>query len=387
MTERCHDVVIVGDKAVATELLAAGIDDFVIFDHTVTSSVFDDETDTWTLTTDNGETCRGRAIVASESPFVPWIPDLFGRRHFRGVAFHAAATAADFDPAGRRVAVIGADANAGQRIDQMARSAAAVKVFPLPPRRVVPRLRPAVRFKRRRRIEVVASPFQEVTAAGVRTADGVHHDADTIVYGTGFTVADRDASMVGSHGLTLEQIWRDGSEPYLGVAIHGFPNYFMLGGRDFESALRYVVACLQLMPGHRRVEVRRSSQQVFNERVHLRYPSVRPLASAFDLSAGGGHGDIYDGPAILTGAETNQRVRVRLSGHVDPIDGQYHWQGTVFDHLSDDLVRARAVTLAVGERSASARITEATPQGTHSIAGAGAPPFALADVALEVSRL
>jgi hypothetical protein len=42
------------------------------------------------------------------------------------------------------------------------------------------------------------------------------------------------------------------------------------------------------------------------------------------------------------------------------------------------------VGLAVGERSASARIVEKTPQGTHSIAGVGAPPFALADVELTV---
>jgi Domain of unknown function (DUF4873) len=66
---------------------------------------------------------------------------------------------------------------------------------------------------------------------------------------------------------------------------------------------------------------------------------------------------------------------------VDPIDGQYHWQGTVFDPLPVDL-RARTVTLTVGERSASARITEETPQGTHAIAGVGAPPFALAEVEL-----
>ena len=53
MTERCHDVVVVGDNAVGAELLAAGIDDFVIFDRTVTSSAFDDSTDTWTLTSDD----------------------------------------------------------------------------------------------------------------------------------------------------------------------------------------------------------------------------------------------------------------------------------------------------------------------------------------------
>jgi len=77
-------------------------------------------------------------------------------------------------------------------------------------------------------------------------------------------------------------------------------------------------------------------------------------------------------------------VRVQLSGRIDPIDGQYHWQGTIFDQLSDDLVRARAVTLAVGDRKASARITERTPQSTYSIAGVGAPPYARAQ--LEVSR-
>ncbi len=83
------------------------------------------------------------------------------------------------------------------------------------------------------------------------------------------------------------------------------------------------------------------------------------------------HDDIYEGPAILTGAETCQQVRVLLSGHVDPIDGQYHWQGTVFDQLADGADSGPNLTLAVGERSASARITEQTPQGTHSIAGAG----------------
>jgi hypothetical protein len=35
------------------------------------------------------------------------------------------------------------------------------------------------------------------------------------------------------------------------------------------------------------------------------------------------------------------------------------------------------MTLTVGEHSAPARITEETPQGTHSIAGVGAPPFPL----------
>ena len=102
----------------------------------------------------------------------------------------------DFDPAGQRVAVIGADASAGPLIDRLASSAATVKVFPLPPRRVVrvPLRRPApsasapCRPRRPSRCRAVTSPIDEVTAAGIRTADGVHHDADAIVYGTGFAI-------------------------------------------------------------------------------------------------------------------------------------------------------------------------------------------------------
>jgi hypothetical protein len=75
-------------------------------------------------------------------------------------------------------------------------------------------------------------------------------------------------------------------------------------------------------------------------------------------------------------------VWVRLAGHLDPIDGQYHWQGTVFGSSSqplpdEALKQARTATLTVGARSASARIIERTPWGTHTVAGVGAPPYAL----------
>ena len=389
MTERGHGVVIAGAGSIATELLAAGVDDFVVFDRDVVSSVFDDHTDSWTLATGDGETCRGLVVIAGASPFVPWIPDLFGRRAFRGVSFHATALPADFEPAAQRIAVVGADATAGQLSDRLTRSGAAVKVFPLPPRRVASQTRRARRYLRRQ-AEVVVSPIDEVTAAGIRTADGIHHDADAIVYGTGFAVRaglPQDA-LVGAGGLTIQQAWTDGMEPYLGIALHGFPNYFTRTGPDLDAATRDVIECLRLMERHTRIEVRRSSQQVFNERVHLRRSSRRLAASAFDLvSSVSVQDDIYDGPATVTVADICRDARVRIAGHIDPIDGQYHWQGTLFGQFpAEVLTRVRTVTLVVGERSVSARITEETPQVTHSIAGAGSPPFTLADVELAVQQ-
>jgi Domain of unknown function (DUF4873) len=351
----------------------------------VISSVFDDDTDTWTLTTGDGETHRARVVLARTSPFVPWIPDLFGRREFRGTSFHAAAPSADFDPAGQRIAVIGADAAAGQLIGRFAKSADSITVFPLPPRRVVPPIGRAARFLRRRHVKVVASSIDEVTAVGIHTADGVHHDVDVIVYGTGFSVRaglPPDA-LVGANGLTIQQAWTDGMEPYRGVALHDFPNYFIADG----PTPRDVIECLELMKGHTRIEVRRSTQQVFNERVHLHQPDQRVLASAFDASSPseGVRDDSYDGTATLTAAGTCKQVRVQLSGHVDPIDGQYHWQGTIFGLLPADLTRARRVSVAVAEQNAPARIIEETSQGAHMIAGVGAPPFSVTDLELDLA--
>ena len=94
--------------------------------------------------------------------------------------------------------------------------------------------------------------------------------------------------------------------------------------------------------------------------------------------------DIYDGPASIRDGDEERRVRVRLSGHLEPIDGRYHWQGTVFESLPDGAKLPQQVILAVGENRAEARITERTPQGGYSVAGVGAPPFALDDLEVDV---
>lgn len=91
--------------------------------------------------------------------------------------------------------------------------------------------------------------------------------------------------------------------------------------------------------------------------------------------------DVYDGPATVNAGGVERTVRVRLSGHLDPIDGRYHWRGTVFDVLPDDTKLPQPATLSVGDNSAKARITERPPQGGYSVAGVGSPPFPLDELA------
>ncbi len=87
--------------------------------------------------------------------------------------------------------------------------------------------------------------------------------------------------------------------------------------------------------------------------------------------------DLYDGPATVRIGDDERTVRVRLAGHVDPIDGRYHWQGRVFDELPGDTRLPQQITVAIDEQQAPARIVERPPQGGYSVAGVGAPPFAL----------
>ncbi|EID10631.1 monooxygenase [Mycolicibacterium phlei DSM 43072] len=82
----------------------------------------------------------------------------------------------------------------------------------------------------------------------------------------------------------------------------------------------------------------------------------------------------YEGPACAQIRDDDRAVRVRLTGHLDPIDGRYHWRGTVYG-IDAGLRLPHPVRIAVGERVADGRLTELTPWGTHTVAGVGAPPF------------
>jgi len=383
-------------------LRAAGISDFIILDEAPASSVFDDARDTWALRTAAGEILLGHVVIATQPIYLPWIPEFAGRNDFRGLSFSAAQWDSDFDPAGKHIAVIGSDANAGHHIGQLVESAASVKVFAHAPRRFVQELPlPATRAKRwllrhtrlaprdrssRPTATLVASAIATLTPSGIRTIDGIDHPVDAIIYGTGFAIPNRISSgaLVGAGGLTIQQAWANGMEPYFGVAVHGFPNYFFISGPDVSGQARYVVECLDAMErtASTRIQVRRSSQQMFNERVCVRPAQPHRVSGAFDTfgppPSAGEDNETYDGDATLEIAGTGHPVRVRLTGHLNPIDGHYHWQGTVFGSLADGaLKQARTATLSVGERSAPARIVEKTPWGTHSVAGVGAPPYPL----------
>lgn len=140
--------------------------------------------------------------------------------------------------------------------------------------------------------ELVTEPIARIEPAGVRTADGHLLEVDAIVYGTGFESTSFLAPLriSGPERRELREVWRDGAEAYLGIAVAGFPNFFMLYGPNtnlgagsiiymLERQQRYVVQCLRHMrdAGLARIEVRAEAQRRFNE-----FLSARGRRTAFE---------------------------------------------------------------------------------------------------------
>jgi cation diffusion facilitator CzcD-associated flavoprotein CzcO len=132
-------------------------------------------------------------------------------------------------------------------------------------------------------VDVVTESIAGIEPAGIRTADGVLHEVDTIVFATGFHVTDAPIAerIRGRDGASLAQAWRGSPRAYLGTTVSGFPNLFLLLGPNtglghnsvlvmLEAQMRYFLAFLDHVfndgpssNGHRAVEPTEAAQTEF----------------------------------------------------------------------------------------------------------------------------
>lgn len=127
-------------------------------------------------------------------------------------------------------------------------------------------------------VALETSPIVEFTERGLRTADGVEHEFDTVIYGTGFRAADYLCSLdvYGRGGRRLRDDWRDGAEAYLGTVVPGYPNLFTLYGPNtngvtsiiyiLEAQAEFVRRMLDDMAaaGVQAVDIRREIHDAYN---------------------------------------------------------------------------------------------------------------------------
>jgi len=131
----------------------------------------------------------------------------------------------------------------------------------------------------RTNVRLVTDPIERITATGVRTENGEVHEADVIIYATGFSATDFLAPMEvsGLGGRDLRDEWRHGAHAYLGIVVSGFPNLFMLYGPNtnlghnsilvmIEAQTAYIIDALRQMEarGVKRLDVKRAVMDEYN---------------------------------------------------------------------------------------------------------------------------
>ena len=81
-------------------------------------------------------------------------------------------------------------------------------------------------------VELVTSGIERIEPGGVLTADGRKHEADVLVYATGFDTQGHhiDRRVIGPEGRALSAAWSQAPIAYEGCMVAGFPNYHFVTG-------------------------------------------------------------------------------------------------------------------------------------------------------------
>ena len=95
-------------------------------------------------------------------------------------------------------------------------------------------------------VTLVTDPIRDVTETAVRTAAGAV-DVDVIVLATGFQTNHylSGIDVIGEGGQSPHDRWGEDPSAYLGVAVNGFPNLFMLYGPNTNQGGNSIVYILE----------------------------------------------------------------------------------------------------------------------------------------------
>jgi cyclohexanone monooxygenase len=111
-------------------------------------------------------------------------------------------------------------------------------------------------------VDLREAPIEAITPAAVRTSDATY-DVDALVFATGFdamTGALLSIDIKGAGGADFRQAWAEGPKTYLGLAVAGFPNMFIITGpgspsvlsnmiNSIEQHVEWIIDCLDYMRG------------------------------------------------------------------------------------------------------------------------------------------
>jgi len=139
-------------------------------------------------------------------------------------------------------------------------------------------------------VELVTAGVGEINETSVVDDQNALHEADVIIFATGFHAGDLLGSMQvkGRDGIDLHEKWGEDARAYLGMTAPDFPNFFMFYGPNtnlahggslifhIECQSRYITKCLMRMieEGHSEIEVKQDIHDTYNEKVDAEHNSM-----------------------------------------------------------------------------------------------------------------
>ncbi|OBK72796.1 monooxygenase [Mycobacterium sp. 1274761.0] len=96
-------------------------------------------------------------------------------------------------------------------------------------------------------VDLVTDPICGVTNSAIVTAAGSMVEVDAIVLATGFETSSylSGLDVIGADGLSLHERWGGDPQAFLGVAVSGFPNFFMLYGPNTNQGANSIIYVLE----------------------------------------------------------------------------------------------------------------------------------------------
>ncbi|MCZ8379964.1 NAD(P)/FAD-dependent oxidoreductase [Mycobacterium sp. CPCC 205372] len=341
---------------------------FIQFNTEVTALSFDEAAGVWSIATAEGKTFTSVSVIMAQGPLSnASLPPIRGLDTYTGKTIHSARWDHDYDPTGKRVAVIGTGASAVQIIPELVKTAAQVKVFQRTPGWVLPRLQyhtpewnkrlyrqfpftqsvarkgvfwahefmalglvwPTAmttalqglsRLQLRRQVKdqwmrrqltprftagckrllvtndyypalakenckLITWPIATLCPNGIRTADGIEHHVDAIVFATGFDVCKTGTPfpVTGLNGRSLGEEWSTGAYAYKSTSVAGYPNLYLTFGPNsgpghnsalvyMEAQIDYAVRAIRTLNrwNLKYLDVRDDAQRRFNEGIQQR---------------------------------------------------------------------------------------------------------------------
>ncbi|WP_335953222.1 NAD(P)/FAD-dependent oxidoreductase [Acinetobacter higginsii] len=130
-------------------------------------------------------------------------------------------------------------------------------------------------------VEVLRCGVAEVRGNTLIASDGSEHEVDAIIFGTGFEVSNPPIAkqIRNKHGKSMDEVWQGSAQGYLGTAVEGCPNAFVMFGPNIavsssaliiiEAQLAYILDMLKKVQAQEieTVEIRAEVLEQYNDEI------------------------------------------------------------------------------------------------------------------------